>query len=392
MPLQFPTMADTLKAGGYATHMVGKWHLGYYKSAYLPNNRGFDSFYGYLLGSEDYFRHDREGHLDLRDNLVPDHNQTGVYSTHLFTQKAVHVIKNHQSSQGPMFLYMSYQAVHGPHEVPASYRAQYADIKDDERRTYAGMTTCMDEGIGNLTKALKDAGMWDNTVLVFSSDNGGTAGHGGNNWPLRGKKGTYWEGGMRAVGFVASPLLVHKGYTNKGLVHVTDWYPTFMKLAGIPAKPSLHLDGFDQWNAISNNAHARHELLHNIDILSPRNGKPLFNDTFDTSIKAAIRLGDWKLVTGYGGQRSRYAPPENSALHDELETHSHTDSQNVYLYNIKDDPEERNDMSQNHPQRIRTMLDLLLKYNATAVNPIYPADEHNKNLAYRTGVWGPWYD
>nr|KAG5699858.1 hypothetical protein BaRGS_034632 [Batillaria attramentaria] len=184
LPLDSPTLADKMREAGYATHAVGKWHLGFYKEEYLPTRRGFDSFYGYLTGSEDYYTHFRCDSLhkgpggssydenfcgyDLRDNEVPVKTAAGKYSTQLFTDRAINLIKNHDTSK-PLFLYMAYQAVHSPLEVPDKYTWDYYDIQDKHRKIYAGMVSCMDEGVGNLTQALQDAGMWNNTVFVFST-------------------------------------------------------------------------------------------------------------------------------------------------------------------------------------------------------------------------------
>ncbi|KAK7474508.1 hypothetical protein BaRGS_00034262, partial [Batillaria attramentaria] len=273
----------------------------------------------YLTGGEDYFTHFREGGLDLHDNLKPDFEEKGKYSAQLFTERAVDIIHAHNNSKR-LFLYLPYQSVHAPLEVPDRYMEQYQDIKDTKkkRRKYAGMVSCMDEGIGNLTTALQNAGLWDNTVLIFSTDNGGEVHVGGNNWPLRGWKGSLWEGGLHGVGFVHSPLLQKKGYINKGLIHVSDWFPTLVGLARGTLNGTKPLDGFDQWDTISQNAPSpRKELLHNIDILYARNGRPVYPHTFDTSVRAAIRVGDYKLITGnpdYDGRPVGPPTPTPTAL------------------------------------------------------------------------------
>ncbi|KAK7474506.1 hypothetical protein BaRGS_00034260 [Batillaria attramentaria] len=326
LPLDSPTLADQLRVAGYSTHMVGKWHLGFYKSDYLPNNRGFDSFYGFLNGNEDYYTHMCVDRLDLYQDLRPDRSQNGTYSTHLFTEKAIRVIKTHNQSK-PLFLYLAYQAVHGPLEVPDSYTEQYKDIKDTNRKIYAGMVTCMDEGIGALTGALQKAGLWQQTIFIFSTDNGGQRRRGGNNWPLRGNKNSLFEAGVRAVGFVTSPLLQKTGYVNTRLIHVSDWFPTLVGIAG-----------FSGW--------------------SP----PPEADPADLGL-----------------------PPGSS--HNEPNI---TDAdKNIWLFNVAADPEERHDLSTSEPEVVRRLLDRLANYSATSVPPRYPADDPWARPA-RFGVWGPW--
>ncbi|KAK7505089.1 hypothetical protein BaRGS_00003659, partial [Batillaria attramentaria] len=371
LPLGHPTLAETMRAAGYSTHMVGKWHIGFYKPEYLPVNRGFDSYLGFLTGSEDHLTHEtcykQWCGFDMRDGANPAPEWHGQYSTHVYTQRAVDIISKHNATQ-PLFLYLAYQAPHEPLEVPSSYLEQYPNITDPNRRTFAGMVTCVDEGVKNVTSALQDSGMWDNTVFIFSS----------------GWKGSMWEGGMRAAGFVHSPLLeTHvQGTKTFELLHVTDWYPTLQKLAG--GEDVQGLDGYDQWNE---GRSQRTEILHNIDPLFGPVGDRLYNNTFDTRVRAAIRVGDYKLITGDPSNGSWVAPPE-SGWPSELPEDA--DRKNVWLFNLRLDPSEHNDLSNQRPDLVRQLLDRLLHYNATAVPCRYPPDDPRADPKLHGGFWGPW--
>ncbi|XP_053381274.1 arylsulfatase B-like [Mercenaria mercenaria] len=401
VPLDSPLLSEKLKEAGYSTHAVGKWHVGFYEKPFIPTSRGFDTYFGYLTGSEDYYTHYRcYGGMcgnDLRDNTDPADMKKykGLYSTHLFADKVIDIIEKHDNSK-PLFVYLPFQAVHAPLQVPEEYMRQYQNIKDKQRRTYAGMVSCMDEAVGNITEAMKRKGLWDNTVLVFSTDNGGQVHEGGNNWPLRGWKGSLWEGGMHGVGFVHSKRLNEKmvGKISRELMHVTDWYPTLVSLAGGNLKNGTKpLDGFDQWDTINyRRPSPRKELLHNIDPLYPASGQPLPNSTFNTTRRAALRVGDWKIITGDPGNGSWVPPPNMNlpAYGIQERTTYKTDKKNVWLFHIGSDPNERVDLSDTYPKIVKAMLDKLSQYERTAVTCRYPQGDRRADPSKLDGFWGPW--
>ena len=169
-----------------------------------------------------------------------------------------------------MFLYLAYTAPHIPEEAPEEkinlfYPGNSSRVT---RKTYATMVTMMDAGVGKVVAALEQRGMMENTILVFTSDNGARFLASGSNYPLRGGKGSFFEGGVRALAFVNSPLLHRTGYINKNIHHVTDWYATFQKMVGDKPrshdKAQLPIDGVDIWRSINKGISCRNEVLLNL--------------------------------------------------------------------------------------------------------------------------------
>ncbi|XP_072028594.1 arylsulfatase B-like [Amphiura filiformis] len=296
LPLNETTIAQRLKMHGYSTHMVGKWHLGFFAKEYIPTERGFDTHFGYYLGKEDYFEHttveaDYWG-FDFHKNGEVYKPVFGQYSTEIFTREAQRILQQHDPSQ-PLFLYFPHQAVHSadpdqPLQAPAKYVQRFPTIENEDRRMFAAMVSAMDDSIGNLTETLIDTGLYNNTVIFFTTDNGGPPAsfdyNYANNWPLRGTKNTMWEGGVRGTGFVHSPLLEKPKRISEDMLHVCDWFPTMYSLAGGNVSELTNLDGYDVWDTLSKGVTSpRKEILHNID--------PIGNFS-------ALRRGDYKIVIG----------------------------------------------------------------------------------------------
>ncbi|KAL9955594.1 hypothetical protein ACROYT_G036936 [Oculina patagonica] len=380
-------MPQYFKQLGYATHAVGKWHLGFFKTDYLPTKRGFDSFFGYWCGKEDYWDHsDREHYwaLDLHNNTEPVWTEWGHYSSDLFTEKAVDIIKNHNSST-PLFLYLPYQAVHSanyiqPLQAPPDIVANFTNIEDENRRIFAGMVTGLDQGVGKVLDALKASGLYDNSVIVFSTDNGGPA-----------------AGGVRGAGFIHSPLLSSQGRVSMELMHVTDWLPTLYSVAGGDIHNLRNVDGYDMWNSLSHAEESpRVEILHNID--------PLLNG------EAALRFRNWKLLVNISsGWSGWYAPPgfENSnhstrgaALKNAEVTCGKPPSSppecthelGPCLFDVIKDPCEYVNQAKNEPAIVDLMLEWLDEYRKTMVPPRNKPFDPNSNPDKYGGVWSPWMD
>ncbi|XP_072036038.1 arylsulfatase B-like isoform X2 [Amphiura filiformis] len=413
LPLDDKTLAQALKELGYATHIVGKWHLGQYKKACWPTHRGFDTFFGHLTGSEDYYTHEHTGcgmtmtpacsnwkGYDLRENDDVVHGYKGTYGTHMFTQKVQQLLQKHDQTK-PLFLYLPYQAVHSPLMAPAYYTDMYKDIKNKKRRVYAGMVTAMDEGIGNITDTLKNIGMWDDTVIFFSTDNGGMVTEGGNNWPLRGWKHSLWEGGMHGVGFVTGGAFpdARRGTTYNGLIHVSDWFPTIVSGLVGSSVNGTKLDGHDVWDAISTGSPSpRTELLHNIDPLQPSPKADFMGnyvvkdpqaDTFNTSIRGAIRVGDWKLITGDPGD-NRWMPLPDSGITPPKPTDPK--GKRLWLFNIAEDPNEFHDLSEFRPDVVEQLYERLQDYYKTAVPVRFPAGDPKADPKLHNNTWSYWED
>ncbi|XP_066300736.1 arylsulfatase B-like isoform X1 [Branchiostoma lanceolatum] len=325
LPLDEELLPQKLKKLGYATHMIGKWHLGSCKWEYTPTERGFDSFYGYHHGAQDYYTHKSARGLDFWDGKTLVSDQNGVYSTESFATRAESIISQHDSNT-PLFLYMPFQSVHTPHQVPSSYLTPFSTLQDDNRSSILGMATALDDAIKRVTDALKGKGLWDNTLTVFMSDNGGEYSDGQSNWPLRGAKGTLWEGGTRVPAFVHGNMLERTGYTYHGMMHGVDILPTLVSVAGGTEDPGL--DGKNMWQSISTGADSpRTEFVYAID---------------SEANSYAIRVGDYKLITGLRARKDDwYAPAEMQQMGILTET---VDETGPFLFNIREDPLEKSNL------------------------------------------------
>jgi len=323
LPLSEVTLADLLKKQGYATAVIGKWHVGI-KPDYRPLKRGFDEFYGFLgHGGHDYFN------LRITDDYTSIYldekpiNDTG-YLTHNLTRRAVSFIERHRSR--PFFLYLPFSAVHWPLQAPPGYIKRF-DTGNKDRDIYLAMLACMDEGIGNVLNALKRTGADDNTLIIFFSDNGGAKKNFSNNGILRDYKQSVYEGGIRVPFIVRWPSKLPKGTVCDEPVISLDVMPTILSAAGTSLPTDRVYDGKDM-----------------LPVLRGQTKQPLHKALFwdDGADQWAVRAGKWKLIYRKGS---------------------------LELYNLDIDISETNNLAAEQPNLLRKLKALYDRWKAQMREP-----------------------
>ena len=343
LPADERTLPQALKEAGYTTAIVGKWHLGHADRKFWPQNRGFDHFYGNVLGEVNYFTRDRGGIIDWqRDGEFL--KEEGYYTT-LIGDEAVRFIEA-QDGAKPFFLYIASLAPHAPYQAPQDYLKRYPAIEDKQRRAYAAMITALDDQIGRIVAALEKKKLRQNTLILFASDNGGaTSGLfasgskskeeretevGGieqgakapaSNGRFRGGKGGLYEGGVRVPAFANWPAKLKPRVVDEPL-HMVDIMPTLLILANGKGSPDHPFDGKDIWPTLAE-------------------GKPSPNEDILIDVEAfrgAIRKGNWKLI-------------KIALLPGKTE-----------LFDLSKDPGEQHNVAEQHPDIVRDLESRLLVY------------------------------
>ncbi len=320
-----PTLADELKRAGYHTAIVGKWHLGL-QSPNTPNERGFDFFHGFLGDMMDsYTNHLRHGNNYLRRNA--EMIEAKGHATDLFSEWAgAYLRERAQRKDQPFFLYLAYNAPHFPIEPPADWLArvkQRAPQLDEKRARNVAFVEHLDDRIGRVLAVLKETGLERDTLVVFTADNGGSLPHGQNNDPWRDGKQSHYDGGLRVPFMVRWPERIKAGSRSDYAGLVFDLFPTFLELAGRPRDTDL--------DAVS-----LVPMLTGGTITTPRD---LYFVRREGGIYAgksyeAIIRGDWKLL-----QNDPFRPLE--------------------LYNLKEDPQEENNLAAANRQKFNELLPAL---------------------------------
>jgi len=465
VPPNMTLMGTKMKAAGYKTAYTGKWDVGFASLGQMPYYNGFDTFLGYLqhansycstktpfqaLGAVDvcqsrfydFWEMDKDGHR-------PSKLAGTAYEEEFFLQKSLDVINDHDPKD-PLFLFHSSHLLHTPLQVPEVWLDNFTDIitvngkSDFFRKQYAAMTQYMDNQVDQLVQAFKDKGMWENTLFVFISDNGGPiyTPAAANNYPLRGGKATDLEGGIRVNAFVSGGYIPeeNRGTKVEELGYVSDWYTTFCKLAGVSEVDTLAakydlppVDGIDLWPMITGKGNGRNEIYvseksiimgkyklmtgkHGFDIRTgvhyPNNTcgctdtKDMLCDCDQPGPSSGYWLpcteteegNDQACITSARGEESfaRFHSYPKSLEHLghwvlDCDRHEHG-----CLFNIYDDPSEYNDLGSDPKyagliQRMKRKLD---KYRKTNFDPPRGHENYLACIAgfYYDGYIGPFLD
>lgn len=344
------TIAESLSDVGYTCGVIGKWHLGA-SPVHHPLNRGFDEFFGHLGGGHQYFPEEliyedsyavSEESKSYRTWIMKnhDHVKTEKYLTDEFSDEAVRFVEKYKEE--PFFLFLSYNAPHGPLQATEKYLSRFDNIQDSKRKTYAAMVSAVDDGVGMLLNKLNELNLMENTLIFFLSDNGGPEEHNGSdNGVLRAGKGSVYEGGFR-VPFA----LQWKGTLEPGTYHKPvssmDIFGTISALSGSPVKPDKPLDGKNLLPFLTGEKQdGPHEAIY----LRQYDAK-----------RFAVRHGDYKLVT-----------LENAAIKE--------------LYNLEEDISESNNIAADYPEKLNEIDSLRKNWNEELIRPTFLGLLHG-------GAWG----
>lgn len=348
LPKSEMTIAESLSKVGYKSEIIGKWHLGAHPSSH-PMKRGFTHFFGHLGGGHQYFPHlltikdsyrvtkDKEESESYRTWILRDNEpvKTTKYLTDEFSDEAVRFVEENKDC--PFFIFLSYNAPHGPLQATEKYLNRFPDIKDKKRKTYAAMVSAIDDGVGLLLNKLKELKLEKNTIIFFLSDNGGPEkSNASDNGPLREGKGSIYEGGYRVPFAMQWPEKVKPGIYDYP-VNSLDIFGTISALAKSPQKNPL--DGVNLIPYVTGeNKGAPHKTVN--------------LRKFDSK-QHAIRLGNYKLVTKKNGEFKE-------------------------LYNLKSDIGEKKNIAEDNPEKVKEIDAIRLKWNSELIEPKFLGLSHTK--------------
>ncbi len=330
------TLGIVMQAQGYRTMAIGKWHLGELPQ-YHPNKRGFDEFYGFLGGSRTYWPDENPSHgRAIRRNDDPvDELKEITYLTDDFTDVAMEFVDVNQKQ--PFFIFLAYNAVHGPFEAKEEDLENSTKIEPDSRWKVAAMTRSLDANIGRLQAKLSDLDLTDDTLIIFLNDNGGTNSGAHSNGSLRGYKGTYWEGGIRVPFIVSWPARLPQGKRFDHPVSALDLLPTSLAATGKEVDPDWQMDGVNLLPYLEGNlTEAPHERL--------------FWRFWRVS---AVREGPWKLIRVADNPLM-----ENRELLAPL-----------ILLNIDNDPAETTNLAARYPDKVKDLSRKIIAWEEPLAQP-----------------------
>lgn len=323
LPLGEVTLANRLKTLGYATGIVGKWHLGY-RPEFHPQKRGFDEFFGFLGGAHSYV----DALADKANPILRGTEPVAEkeYLTEAFAREATSFIDRHHAES--FFLYLPFNAVHAPLQGLDKYLARFTSIADTRRRTFAAMHSAMNDAVGRVLKMLRDTRAEENTLIFFVSDNGGpTPNTSSRNDPLRGYKGQVLEGGIRVPFLMQWKGRVPAGKVYDAPVIALDIHPTAVAAAGGKIPADAKLDGVDLLPYVTGSVkRPPHDRLY-----------------WRFGAQWAVRMGDWKLLSTDGGDAE--------------------------LYNLASDIGEANNLAASNPEKAKELRAAYETWNSQLAPP-----------------------
>ena len=320
LPTDVPTLPMLLQRAGYETNLVGKWHVGN-KPEFSPRRRGFDYFYGFIAGAIDYVNHRHR--LMENDEVV----ENDGYMTELLEKKAEWVIR--KKHEKPFFLALMFNAPHWPWQGPKDpgYPDTVPFTSGGSAATYIQMMQSLDDAVGKILQAIDDAGISKNTVVIFTSDNGGEKFS--DMGPFRGSKMQLWEGGIRVPAFVRWPARIRAGSSSPQVATTMDWTATILSMAGAKPEPQFPFDGIDLSPVL---------LGQQKEI--PRE---LYWRVFQRQQNKAMREGSWKYLQ---------------------------DKEGEYLFNLDKDPYEKQDLRQANNEVFQRLKNKYAAWEASVLKPI----------------------
>ena len=331
VPRRIPLLSEKLNGVGYATGMIGKWHIGF-REGLRPHERGFDFTYVFHSGARSYYPKTKNGDPLYRNGIRVA--KEPAYLTDAFAEESANFIK--QNRNDPFFLYLAFNAVHTPMEATNKYLKRFPNIKDRKRKAMAGMLSAMDDAVGDILDTLETLNLAENTLIMFYSDNGGIPPlNASQNHPFRGMKGTLYEGGIRVPFLFQWPDAIPAGSLYENPVMGFDCHATALSAAGLSDTTATAIDGVDLLPFLKGEqSRVPHEELF-----------------WRSGPKHALRMGDWKLVNERtGGQ---------------------------VLFNLKEDPQESANLSAQHPSVFREMKARYQTWSRSMMRPQWIRQDQN---------------